>query len=174
MAIPLKNFGTIVFAIFLLVCTGAYGDTESSERHKALSRELVGLVLNYGAYDSMMEQAADTAMVVMRANLQVKLGRELSYREDAKLRIAFSRAMATVYPQSAWEQVIVPLYMKYFDAAETKKLLEFYKTPLGLKALTLMPRLQQEGAQAGRALVSTKEDEFLLRFEDEIRREFPR
>ncbi len=174
MAALLKPARIAFFALVSLVGSGAYGSNESSERHTALAHETVQLVMSYGAFETIMEQATIAAMDVMRVGLQTELGRELSYRENEQIRIAFRRAMSTVFPQKVWEDAFVPLYMKYFDAAEMEKVLEFYKTPLGLKFLAVTPRLQQEGAQAGRELARTKEKEFLRRFEYEIRREIAR
>lgn len=170
MAALFKPVRIVFFALVSLVGSGAFGGTVS-ERHNTLAREVVQLVLKHGAFETMMEEAADTAMDVMRVGFQAELGRELTYSENAKIRTAFRRAMSTVYPQKVWEDAVVPLYMKYFDAAEMEQVLEFYKTPLGLKMLVLTPRLQQEGAQAGRDLVRTRETEFLRRFEYEIRKE---
>jgi hypothetical protein len=46
--------------------------------------------------------------------------------------------------------MMVPLYDKYLTDAEIKGLIEFYQTPLGQKALQVMPKLMEEAQEAGR------------------------
>ena len=51
---------------------------------------------------------------------------------------------------------VVPIYHKYFSHEEIKALVAFYQTPVGKKAVTVMPRMVQEsmviGQQWGRGL----------------------
>jgi hypothetical protein len=42
-----------------------------------------------------------------------------------------------------------PIYHKYLTLDETKGLIQFYKTPLGKKAISVMPKMTQEGMAAG-------------------------
>ena len=41
------------------------------------------------------------------------------------------------------------IYRKYFTEDEIKKLIDFYKTPVGQKAINVMPQLFQEGSEVG-------------------------
>ena len=43
-----------------------------------------------------------------------------------------------------------PIYHKYLTLEETKGLIEFYKTPLGEKAISVMPKMTTESMKAGR------------------------
>lgn len=42
-----------------------------------------------------------------------------------------------------------PIYHKYLTLEETKGLIKFYNTPLGKKAISVMPKMTQEGIKAG-------------------------
>jgi hypothetical protein len=46
---------------------------------------------------------------------------------------------------------VVPIYDKYFTHAEIKDLLGFYETPTGKKAISVLPQVMNESAQAGQA-----------------------
>lgn len=47
------------------------------------------------------------------------------------------------------KEEIIPIYHKYFTAAELKEMIRFYSTDLGQKAIRVMPALMQEGMAAG-------------------------
>ena len=49
------------------------------------------------------------------------------------------------------EQLIIPIYAKYFTVDDIRVLLDFYNTPVGQKTLAVMPMLTQESMQAGQS-----------------------
>jgi hypothetical protein len=49
----------------------------------------------------------------------------------------------------AMKEDMAVIYRKYFTDDEIKKLIEFYETPVGQKAIEVMPQLFQEGGQVG-------------------------
>jgi hypothetical protein len=48
-----------------------------------------------------------------------------------------------------FKEMIIPLYDKYFTLDDLRGLSAFYASPLGKKAITVMPALMQEGMQVG-------------------------
>ena len=46
--------------------------------------------------------------------------------------------------------LMVPIYDKYLTDAEIKGLIQFYQTPLGQKALQVLPKLMEEAQEEGR------------------------
>ncbi len=44
----------------------------------------------------------------------------------------------------------IPVYDKYFSHEEIKGLIQFYQSPLGQKAITMLPKLMEEVGDAGR------------------------
>lgn len=51
----------------------------------------------------------------------------------------------------SFENLIVPVYAKYFTLEEVLELLAFYRTPIGQKTVEVMPLLTQESMQVGQS-----------------------
>ena len=49
----------------------------------------------------------------------------------------------------ALKEMMIPLYDKYFTLEELRGLSGFYASPLGRKAISVMPALMQEGMRLG-------------------------
>ncbi len=64
-----------------------------------------------------------------------------------------------------------PIYHKYLTLEEINGLIQFYKTPLGQKAISVMPKMTQEGMKAGQEwgqLIGQKLQQIILsRFKKE-------
>lgn len=54
-----------------------------------------------------------------------------------------------MYVQNGLVDRVIPIYSKYFTDTEIKQLLEFYKTPLGQKTISVMPQVVSESLIAG-------------------------
>lgn len=48
-----------------------------------------------------------------------------------------------------------PIYHKHLTLAEVRGLIQFYRTPLGQKAISVMPKMSREGALAGQKWAAT-------------------
>lgn len=63
------------------------------------------------------------------------------------------------------------LYHKYFSQAEIQELVNFYKTPIGTKVVSVLPQLTQEsmlaGQQHAQSLGPIMQERFKARFEKE-------
>jgi uncharacterized protein len=55
----------------------------------------------------------------------------------------------------ALEPEFVALYQKQFTEAELQQLITFYKSPVGRKAISVMPALQMQGSQIAMAKVQS-------------------
>ena len=66
---------------------------------------------------------------------------------DRELMALFSEKMAA--PGGLMDQVI-PVYHKYFTHQEIRELLDFYQTPIGKKAIMVLPRVVSDSMVAGR------------------------
>ena len=66
---------------------------------------------------------------------------------------------------------VVPVYDKYFTAAEIDELIAFYRTPLGRKAISTMPAVMQESMAAGQAWGQSLSPEINRRLEAALKRE---
>ncbi|MEZ0231419.1 MAG: DUF2059 domain-containing protein [Methylophilaceae bacterium] len=68
-----------------------------------------------------------------------------------------------MYTQDGLIERIIPIYSKYFTNDEIKQLLDFYKTPLGQKSISVMPQLLNESMLAGQAWGQSLEPEIQKR-----------
>ena len=64
-----------------------------------------------------------------------------------------------------------PIYHKYLTLEETNGLIRFYKTPLGRKAISVMPKMTQEGMKAGQAWGQSIGQKFQQRILDRFKKE---
>jgi hypothetical protein len=68
----------------------------------------------------------------------------------------------------SFKAAMIPLYDKYFSAAEIKEMIRFYSTDLGRKVVRVLPALTQEsmvvGSQWGQALAPQIEQRIRARF----------
>ncbi len=69
----------------------------------------------------------------------------------------FSKAFSARFPErvdliAIREQAYFPLYDRYFEESELKEILAFYRTPVGKKAVSVLPVIVQEGMEAARPL----------------------
>lgn len=68
-------------------------------------------------------------------------------------------------------QKFYPIYLKYFTIDEMRALTEFYRSPVGVKAVRLLPTLMQEGARVGAAWAQSLVPIFQQRIQERLRRE---
>ncbi|MEJ2095543.1 MAG: DUF2059 domain-containing protein [Deltaproteobacteria bacterium] len=65
---------------------------------------------------------------------------------------------------------LYPIYHRYLTLQETKGLIQFYQTPLGQKAIRIIPKMMQEGMQAGerwgQSIAPKLEKRILYRFKE--------
>ncbi len=64
-----------------------------------------------------------------------------------------------------------PIYHKYLTFNEIKKMVEFYKTPVGKKAVKVMPKMLQEGMQAARQWAQSVGNKVQQRINTRLREE---
>lgn len=100
----------------------------------ALGTQMVGLVSNQ-VIESMRRQQPSVPAKAVEISMDV-------------LNVEFARAFE---PGGAGARKMVEIRMKHFIHDEVKLLLEFYSTPVGRKAISVMPIAAQEGPVAGQA-----------------------
>jgi hypothetical protein len=101
---------------------------------------------------ALMEQSIEN----MEKNIKPMMAKALpegDYREKL-VDLFFERFHSKLDVQKLLD-LAVPLYDKYLSDAEIKGLIQFYQTPLGQKALKVLPQLTAELADAGRKMGET-------------------
>ena len=127
----------------LLTIVGIVGMAEQMRDQQSV----VELMRMQPSYHEMMELATSEQADLSEENRQLLLARLEDFDAFAERfqalfveRLNFSTIMETVYP---------PVYDKYFSEEELRQMVAFYRTPVGRKAIEVMPSVMQE---AGRAI----------------------
>jgi hypothetical protein len=71
----------------------------------------------------------------------------------------------------SFKAAIVPLYHKYFSAAEIKELIRFYSSAVGRKAVGVMPALVQESMSLGQRWGASLAPQIDRRVKERLKRE---
>ena len=118
----------------IAVLFSTHGALAQDAKHMEAAGELFSLV--GGA--KLAEQGAQGMMSMVRNNP------ELAPYEDV-----FRAWYTKIFAEGEFEQQILELYAKAFTEQELRGLIEFYKSPLGTKALEQMPILMRQGMGIG-------------------------
>jgi hypothetical protein len=87
---------------------------------------------------------------------------------SAKLGVMMSHSLLSTFrnsykvvPEEYWDSLqskintqqiialIIPVYNKYYTETDIDKLIQFYKTPVGKKTISVLPQITQESMHAG-------------------------
>jgi uncharacterized protein len=101
---------------------------------------------------ALMEQSIEN----MEKNIKPVMAKALpegDYRE--KLLDLFFERFRAKFDLQKMVDLAVPIYDKYLSDEEIKGLIQFYQTPLGQKALKVLPQLTAELGDAGRKMGET-------------------
>ena len=116
--------------------------------------------------------AGFSAMMPMVDQLSVQL--KLDATGKAELIQLYKDWFEKDLDQEKMRNNIVTLYADTFTAEELNGLREFYLTPLGKKALKVLPEIMQKGAQLGMEEAKTKEQALMTRLNTFIEKHKPK
>ena len=128
---------------YLIVPNFGYCDELTLEK-KAAIKELIEMT-------GVMEIAElfTTAMNQQMANMMKRSNPDI---DPKAFDIINQEVNAVLYEEiESFLNVFYPIYHKYYTLEETKGLIQFYKTPLGMKTISVLGKMTQEGIQAGQA-----------------------
>ena len=135
--------------------------------------ELAALLISSGLFEANKEMALKTASTAVHQALRAHLDRQLSAAEVAGLNRAIETAWADVLPDSVWQDFFARLFTEQLPREDARELLNFYKTPLGVKALALSGVLARAGNKGGEELGRRQAAAFGRRFEEEVSKQLP-
>lgn len=84
---------------------------------------------------------------------------------ETELRKAFKAWISEDFDMEKVRNQMIVIYASAFTEAELEQLVEFYRSPLGVKTLEKMPVLMQQGAQIGMAEGSEKQPQLKARIQ---------
>jgi hypothetical protein len=120
---------------------------ELTQEKKDATKELISLT---GA--AQMGELFGKAFVQQMTNILKKTNPKIDPRA---FEILEKEVMGLIHEEmvekESLQELIYPIYHKYLTLEEIKELVRFYKTPLGKKAISVMPKMTQEAMQAGQA-----------------------
>jgi uncharacterized protein len=128
----LAGLGWIAILFLPLVLPAQQAAKPSS--HEQAARDIYRLL----GGEKAAEAGAEAMMGTIRQNP------ELAPYEDV-----FRAWFRKVFAAEGFESEMLALYMKSFSEAELREIAEFYKTPVGQKALALFPELMKQGVEIG-------------------------
>jgi hypothetical protein len=136
----------ILCVCFLFVSSVGYCEEFTREKKDAIN-ELMSIT---GA--AQMGELFGNAFVQQLTNILKKTNPEIDPRA---LEILKKEVMALIHEEmvekESLQKLIYPIYHKYLTLEEIRELVRFYKTPVGKKAISVMPKMAQEAMQAGQA-----------------------
>lgn len=115
---------------------------------RALARELARLVSEGGQQRGVDELVGTSMLQAMGASLEQRLNRRLLEVEWRMLARIIERFVAETLPASRVEAIAAEVYLRHFDEAELRALVEFQRSPVGRKAMRLAPVVTVETARA--------------------------
>lgn len=163
----------VTFFLLLLAPAQVFGSNPRQEvkaEKRALIRELfeatrAGLMAQ-SSTDAMLNQMEkDLPQLVSQV---IESAPEIKPREQAKLqqmkdetRMRMLRRLRELMHEKIdladiTEQMFYPLYDKYFNEDELRGLVAFYKSPVGQKAIDVLPALMQEALARASELIVPK------------------
>jgi hypothetical protein len=155
----MKNFvllGLITFVLTVPALGQATGDAEKTENIKRLMK----LIEVEKLQQSMLDQVLLALKPMMN---QAPAGDEQLRRKLER----FSEIMSEEFRKLDFMSINIDLYNRYFTNEEIKGLIQFYESPVGKKAIQVLPEITQEGMKRGMELGNTVPPKAMARWLEE-------
>jgi hypothetical protein len=158
----LRRLGGSIFACVLLM-TPAFAQGGGSPDALQAAKELQAVMSG-----DVVKQMMDQMMAAMWPNVEGQLSSKVNAVTLADLRSEFERVMLK-YVTAALNEAPA-IYARHFSADELRGLSAFYRTPLGIKALAVMPKVMGESMQVMMATMPNMEIELGASVESVMRK----
>lgn len=137
--------------ILVVLFLGAHVAFAASEKHRKLAEELITITDGDKILDSMKAQ-------VTMIFAQFKAELNVTEADKPKLDAYDKKFQAVITEDLDWNKVreqYIDLYTNTFTEAETKAIVDFYKSAAGKKLTSAMPNLMQQSLNIARGHVQT-------------------
>jgi uncharacterized protein len=135
----MRRLGGAIFACVLLM-TPALGQQGGSPDALQAARELQAVMSG-----DLVKQMVDQMMTAMWPGVENQFRAKVNAATLTDIRAEFQRVMLK-YVLTVQDEAPA-VYAKYFSAEELRSLSAFYRTPVGIKALSVMPKVMGESMQ---------------------------
>ncbi len=135
----MRRLGGAIFACVLLM-TPVLGQQGGSPDALQAARELQAVMSG-----DLVKQMVDQMMTAMWPGVENQFRAKVNATTLADIRAEFQR-VTLKYVLTVQDEAPA-VYAKYFSAEELRSLSAFYRTPIGIKAITVMPKVMGESMQ---------------------------
>ncbi len=158
----MKKIVVALIASFALVQGAVAADQAPAPANAAAVRELLDAMNYRTMWKASMDQMSKTMPDLMRQQVEASVKADNSMN-DAQRREALLKMEAEL-PKMAevlsgvlsdpglmveMEGEMIALYSRYFTADELKQIAAYYRTPVGMKSMQLMPQVMAESMAIG-------------------------
>jgi hypothetical protein len=163
----MKILTTIIVCLsFLIVASVSYCEELTQAKTEAI-KELMSITGS-----ARIAELLGNAVVRQMSSLLKRTNPEI---DPKAIKILEEEVMTLMHEEmvekESFQQLIYPIYNKYLTLEEIRELIRFYKTPVGKKAISVIPKMMQESMQAGQAWAQSLgpviQQRVLTRFEKE-------
>jgi uncharacterized protein len=137
--------------LFIVVCGVSLAGGSPARADEPNSRKAAADLLALMNMESLLRQGIEDGL---HAQLQ---GTPMAATLGPKIKGFLAKHLSW----KALEPEFVALYAKHFSEAELQQMIVFYSTPVGKKAISLMPMLQMQGTQLAMAKVQAHMNELM-------------
>lgn len=132
-------FKTIIAAALVLMPVMAQSQPQATPAPDAIAaaKELTAIIS-----PDLVGEMTQRMTAAMWPQLERSFGPQIDAATSAELRSEFERTLQQFLTDA--QQDFPPIYARYFTADELRQLVAFYKTPIGAKSLSQMPKVMGE------------------------------
>jgi hypothetical protein len=132
---------------------------ETSESHKAAAAELIGMLAPKETFVAAFMAGVEPLFDQLKSS-----GIDAAKIEEVKAASVDLAEKVANDPEMT--EQLTAIYITEFTEAEIGALLEFYRTPIGAKALSKLPQLTQKGAEVGRTITEKHQGAFQAKIQE--------
>jgi hypothetical protein len=150
----------VVFSIGLAI--PAAGQVNSADTQKI---EDIRHLMKVTGMERLQQSMTDQMMGALRQSLPSMPDEDERFD---KMRDRLTEILGDELRKLNYATVMIEIYDKYFTAAEIKELIHFYNSPIGQKAIQILPALTQESIAKGVELGKTAGKKAMERWLEEF------
>lgn len=137
-------------------------------------RELIDELLRVLDIQKMEQQIFDTIFAQITDQLVQQAGQDQDLVEQAKVDgLRFRELFAKANVHEVTRDIYVNVYGKYFNEEDLTALIAFYQSPVGKKALSVMPQTMQEAMEQANTVLPPKIESILEQVREERDKRMP-
>ncbi len=164
----------LAFLLVVLIVPVALAQSPAGRSETPVVRpetlEYVRLVNDPRVLEAMLGRVVVLVGAAVKGQLESRLARSLTSREEEGLLTGLRRALQAVATPEAMESLLAEIVERHFTVDEVRDLTAFYRTPIGQKISRLNYTMSEEMATAGEQLFQRRQQDLRRLIEEELRK----